>query len=161
MLSLPRNIWNLSARNISPSNDYMGIADYRQSPDFWEVDMRMRRIRRDKKPFGERVVAVIRIINKKMDKEYSKRMLTKITNHCLWMMWGTYLLAWFGRVEIAESLSKTIAASIIAVVIGYFAKATFENISKYTTAFGQNVEPSVPHDIEDDTDDEPNINRDC
>lgn len=78
------------------------------------------------------------------DKEYSKRMLTKIVNNSMLMMWASYVLAWFGKVDIAEALSKTIATSIIAVVVGYLAKSVIENISKNTTAFGQNVTPYVP-----------------
>lgn len=73
---------------------------------------------------------------KKRDTEYSKRMLTKITNHCILMMWGTYVLAWCGRAEIAESLSKTIATAIIGIVVPYFAKSLFENLSKHN-AFGR------------------------
>lgn len=93
------------------------------------------------------------------DKEYSKRMLTKIINNSMFMMWGTYILAWFDHAEIAETLSKTIASSVIAVAIGYFAKSALENISKHTTAFGENVFPiSEPEDEEkEDT----NQNRDC
>lgn len=72
------------------------------------------------------------------EKEYSKRMLTKIINHSLLMMWMSYALAWFGKFEIAETLSKTIASSIIAVAIGYFAKSTLENISKNTDLFKKN-----------------------
>ena len=93
------------------------------------------------------------------DKEYSKRMLTKIINNAMLMMWGTYVLAWFDHAEIAETLSKTIASSVIAVAIGYFAKSALENISKHTTAFGENVFPiSEP---EDEAEDEENQNRDC
>ena len=54
-------------------------------------------------------------------------------------MWASYGLAWFGKTEIAETLSKTIATSIIAVVVGYLAKSVVENISKYTDAFGKNI----------------------
>lgn len=74
------------------------------------------------------------------DKEYSKRLLTKIVNHALLMMWGTYILAWFDKIAIAETLSKTIATSIIAVVVGYLAKSVIENISKHTAAFGKNID---------------------
>lgn len=76
---------------------------------------------------------------KKREKEYSKRMLTKIVNNSLLMMWASYILAYIGRVDIAETLSKTIASSVIAIAIGYFAKSAVENISKNTTAFGENI----------------------
>ena len=94
----------------------------------------------------------------KKDKEYSKRMLTKIINNSMFMMWGTYILAWFDHAAIAETLSKTIASSVIAVAIGYFAKSALENISKHTTAFGENV---FPIDSEDEEEKEENKNRDC
>lgn len=125
--------------------------------------MRTPRIRREKKPFEERFRQFVKNIQKKRDKEYSKRMLTKIIDHSLLMMWGTYLLAWFGKIEIAESLSKTIATSIIAIVVGYLAKSVLENISKNTTAFGQNVEPIVPPSCDNDDDEHigNNLNRDC
>jgi len=116
-------------------------------------------------PVKKRIVNFFSSIVKRRDKEYSKRMLTKIINHSLLMMWGTYLLAWFGKIEIAESLSKTIATSIIAVVVGYLAKSVIENISKNTTTFGQNVPPVAPVIEDDETDDtgntDANPNRDC
>ena len=61
---------------------------------------------------------LFRKVIRKRDKEYSKRMLTKIIDNALLMMWGTYVLAGFDKIDIAESLSKTIATSIIAVVVG-------------------------------------------
>ncbi len=85
----------------------------------------------------------------KKDTEYSKRMLTKVTNHCILMMWGTYVLAWCGRAEIAESLSKTIATAIIGIIVPYFAKSLFENLSKHN-AFGnkKSVKASFDEDEE-------------
>lgn len=45
-------------------------------------------------------------------------------------VWCSYLLAWCGRSEIAESLSKVAITEIIGVVLLYCLKALFENISK-------------------------------
>lgn len=77
------------------------------------------------------------------------------------MMWGTYVLAWYGKTEIAETLSKTIATSIIAVVVGYLAKSVIENISKHTDTFGKNTytadNPIISHVDDTDT----NTNNDC
>lgn len=98
-------------------------------------------------------------IKTKREKEYSKRLLNRIITHSILMMWATYGLAYLGREEIAEALSKTIVTSIIAIVVGYLVKSVFENISKYTTAFGENVPPiPIP---EPEPDDEINLNRDC
>lgn len=38
----------------------------------------------------------------------------------------SYLLAFLGKEQIAESLSSTIATTIIGVMLGYFLKALFE-----------------------------------
>ncbi|MDO4562228.1 MAG: hypothetical protein Q4C12_00180 [Clostridia bacterium] len=95
---------------------------------------------------------MICVILEKRDKEYSKRLLTRIINHSLFMMWASYALAWFGRTDIAETLSKTIVTSVIAVVIGYLTKSVIENISKNTTTFGKNIE--MEHNINKDM-------RDC
>ena len=71
----------------------------------------------------------------KKDKEYSKRLLNRIVNNSLLMMWASYILAFLGMTQIAETLSSTIASTIIAVVVGYLVKSTIENISKYTNVF--------------------------
>ena len=70
------------------------------------------------------------------------------------MMWATYILAWCGKTDVVETLSKTIATSIIAVVVGYLAKSVIENISKHTNTFKKNLDAK-------DLGSEININRDC
>lgn len=42
----------------------------------------------------------------------------------------SYYLAFTGREQIAESLSQTAVIEIVGVVLGYFAKAAVENLSK-------------------------------
>ena len=101
-----------------------------------------------------RISKFFKNIYKKRTEEYSKRLLNRIINSSILMMFGTYILAWYGRTEVAETLSKTIATSIIAVVVGYLAKSVIENISKHTDTFGRNIDTP---DISDTT----NINRDC
>lgn len=51
-----------------------------------------------------------------------------LANGCLWV-WCSYLLAYLGRAEIAESLSKVAITEIIGVVLIYCLKSLFENIS--------------------------------
>lgn len=38
----------------------------------------------------------------------------------------SYILAFLGRVEIAEDLSRTVATAVIGVMLGYFMKSFFE-----------------------------------
>lgn len=63
--------------------------------------------------------------------EYHKKLLNFIIFNSIGMMWMSYVLAWYGKETIAESLSNTVASSIVAVVIPYLITKTIENISKY------------------------------
>lgn len=77
------------------------------------------------------------------NKKSSARTTTKfivwfcLINGCLWV-WCSYVLAWFGRTDIAEGLSKVAITDIVAVVLIYCLKSLFENISK------NNVWPDKP-----------------
>ena len=51
-------------------------------------------------------------------------------NGICWV-WCSYLLAWFGRTEIAESLSQMAITEILGVVLTYAVKSLVENLSKY------------------------------
>ena len=55
-----------------------------------------------------------------------------LLNGVAWV-WCSYLLAYLGRSEIAESLSKVALTEIVAVVFTYSLKALFENLSKNNT----------------------------
>lgn len=55
-----------------------------------------------------------------------------LCNGVAWV-WCSYLLAYLGRAEIAESLSKVALTEIIAVVLVYCLKSLAENLSKNNT----------------------------
>jgi len=77
------------------------------------------------------IANLIKKIKKHNEQEYHKRMLNFILVNSIAMMWCSYILAWFGKTEIAETLSKTIVTAVIGVVIPYFVTKTIENVSKY------------------------------
>ncbi len=52
-----------------------------------------------------------------------------MANGTAWI-WCSYLLAYMGKEEIAEALSKVVATEILGVFALYAIKALFENISK-------------------------------
>ncbi len=70
-------------------------------------------------------------LKKYSNQEYHKKLLNFIIFNSIIMMYLSYVLAWFGRVDIAEELSKTIVTAVIGVVIPYLITKTVENISKY------------------------------
>ena len=53
-----------------------------------------------------------------------------LCNGCAWV-WCSYLLAYLGRTEIAESLSQVALTEIIGVVLAYAIKSLVENLSKH------------------------------
>lgn len=57
---------------------------------------------------------------------FTKKAVAAILFVALFDLQLTYVLAFLGRIEIAEQLSKTIAGTIIGVMLGYFLKALFE-----------------------------------
>jgi len=52
-----------------------------------------------------------------------------LLNGTIWI-YLSYILAYLGRIEIAETLSKTVVVEILGVIIIYSLKATIENVSK-------------------------------
>lgn len=67
-----------------------------------------------------------------------------LVNGCGWV-WCSYLLAYMGRTEIAENLSKVALTEIVVVVFVYAGKALVEQLSKY------NVWPDKPKTKEENT----------
>lgn len=55
-----------------------------------------------------------------------------LLNGFAWV-WCSYLLAYLGRSEIAESLSQVALTEIVAVVLTYSVKSLLENLSKNNT----------------------------
>lgn len=64
--------------------------------------------------------------NKAWLKTYTKKAVTAILVIALIDLQLSYVLAFMGQVQIAESLSSTIATTIVGVMVGYFLKALFE-----------------------------------
>ena len=70
--------------------------------------------------------------------ERGKREKSTTTKKVVWFclgngvawVWCSYILAYLGRTEIAESLSKVALTEIVAVVLTYAVKSLFENLSK-------------------------------
>ena len=52
-----------------------------------------------------------------------------LCNGCGWV-WSSYILAYYGREQIAESLSKVALTEIVVVVCTYALKALVEQLSK-------------------------------
>lgn len=69
---------------------------------------------------------VIKKLNKTKLLTYSKRAVSLILIVSLIDLQLSYLLAFLGKDQIAESLSSTIAEVIVGVMLGYFLKALFE-----------------------------------
>lgn len=60
----------------------------------------------------------------------SKKIVAICLGNGIAMAWCSYVLAFLGRDQIAESLSQTAITEIIGVVLVYSLKALLENLSK-------------------------------
>lgn len=67
---------------------------------------------------------------KALSETYWKRIMTVIVYNAIGWVWCSYILAWFGREQIADDLSKTALSAILGVVVAYACKSTVENVSK-------------------------------
>lgn len=66
-----------------------------------------------------------------MKKTTTKRIVWAcLVNGILWV-WCSYILAYLGRADIAESLSQVAITEIIGVVLIYCLKSLFENLSTH------------------------------
>lgn len=65
--------------------------------------------------------------------EFSKIIVIFLLLNSIAQTWASYLLAYLGRVEIAETLSKTVVVEVLGVIAVYSMKALAENLSKNNT----------------------------
>ncbi|MBR4929343.1 MAG: hypothetical protein IKZ00_00920 [Bacteroidaceae bacterium] len=65
--------------------------------------------------------------------EYCKQLVAFCTINGVAWVWCSYILAYLGRTQIAEDLSKIAVTEIVAVVLVYALKSLFENLSKHNT----------------------------
>ena len=63
--------------------------------------------------------------------EYFKRLVDFLVLNSVAWVWCSYLLAYLGREQIAETLSNNAVNSVIAVVLVYAIKSLCENTLKY------------------------------
>lgn len=72
-------------------------------------------------------------VTSKPKPEFMKMIILFNNVNGILMIWASYILAYIGRTEIAETLSKTVVTEIVAVTTVYALKALFENLSKNNT----------------------------
>lgn len=78
-------------------------------------------------------------------KEYFKRLVDFIVVNAVAWVWCSYILAYLGRGQIAESLSNNAVESIIAVALVYGFKSLCENTLKYND-FTKKKKPKEPEE---------------
>ena len=79
---------------------------------------------------------------KKVEKQltFTKVSISFVLINSELQIWASYVLAFLGKDAISEALSQQIVITIIGTMMGYFIKSLVENLSKYTTLFGKNLE---------------------
>ena len=86
-----------------------------------------------RKKVATKAVKILRKRRKALQRktEFSKIVMLIVLVNGMLMMWCSYVLAWFDKIAIAETLSATITDVIVGSVLGYLGTKTIENISKY------------------------------
>jgi hypothetical protein len=77
------------------------------------------------------VALVMGWLHKKKNLDFSKIIVLWILANATGWVWCSYMLAYLGAEEIAETLSRYVAVEIIATLATYSIKAGIENLSKY------------------------------
>ena len=80
-----------------------------------------------------------------MKKTTSKRIVWACLINGFCWVWCSYILAYLGRTDIAESLSKVALTDIVAVVLIYCLKSLFENMSKWNS-WPDKTQNKINHD---------------
>lgn len=62
--------------------------------------------------------------------ETGKKIVWLILTNAIAWIWCSYILAFLGREQIAESLSQVAVTSLVGTVLVYCTKSTIENLSK-------------------------------
>ena len=87
----------------------------------------------------------------------SKKIIWLLTiNGILWI-WCTYLLAWFDKVQIAETLSSNIWTVVLGQTLGYLITSCVSAIFRYNPKFGG--ESTYPDDLAVNASTETNTNN--
>lgn len=86
----------------------------------------------------------------KKQTEYFKRIVNILLLNGVGWVWCSYLLAYLGREQIAETLSNNAVDSVIAVVLAYAIKSLCENTLKYNDFIHKKTKASES-DAEGDT----------
>ena len=75
----------------------------------------------------------------------SKKIIWLLTINAILWIWCSYILAWFDKVQIAESLSSNVCSVVIGQTLGYLITNCVSNIFRYNPKFGG--ESSYPVDV--------------
>ena len=101
----------------------------------------------DEDTFIEKVVGIVKErLNESDEKYYSRqnRKMISTTKKLIWLLtingilwiWCSYALAWFDKIQIAESLSSNVCTVIIGQTLGYLITKTVENVFRYNPKLG-------------------------
>lgn len=87
----------------------------------------------------------------------SKKVIWLLTINGIMWIWCTYLLAWFDKVQIAETLSSSICTVVLGQTLGYLITSCVSAIFRYNPKFGG--ESTYPDDLAAKASTETNTNN--
>ena len=75
----------------------------------------------------------------------AKRLMWILTINAILWIWCSYVLAWFDKTQIAESLSSNVCNVVIGTVIAFLVTQSVSAIFRYNPKFGG--DSSYPTDV--------------
>lgn len=81
------------------------------------------------------------------DLTFTKKIVSFVLISGVLWVWCSYVLAFLGRVDIAENLSSQVVTIILGTGLGYFLKSLIENLSKYHNLKALEVNGATPSTI--------------
>lgn len=94
---------------------------------------------------------MIKLANRKKRKTFTKQAVKVILFFAIVDLQFSYVLAFLGREQIAETLSITIVTEIVAVMLGYFIKSFKETKEQENLAFQRENNEQVYKTDKEDT----------
>ena len=111
--------------------------------------------RRNKKGNETQTQAQIQtVVTKDETLSFTKKIVALVLINGVFWVWCSYILAFLGMSDIAETLSSQVVTVLLGTGLGYFLKSLIENISKYRSLNGDafniaNVVNEIQQEVQD------------
>ena len=91
--------------------------------------------KKEKKAPFSRLKTLLKSLMDRRQREYTKRVVSRIINHAIVWVYLSYVLAFLDKIQITEALAQTVVTAILGVAVTSGVKSLIENVFKYNEIF--------------------------